>query len=183
MKLNLGCGRDVRDGWINMDLFYEDPRVIKHDLLETPWPFPNNTFKHIEARHVFEHIPVILRNGRDIIFDIFEEAHRVMTPGAQFVIDVPWGRTDPSIDHIQHYRAFLPETFLFLQPSHREHYYTTANFHIQWQRTRNLIHAPHKRYLRLRGLGLTDHLMTRFPLLRQILEQPAGLRITLKALK
>ena len=32
MKLNLGCGKDYRDGWVNVDFYDDSTCDIKHDL-------------------------------------------------------------------------------------------------------------------------------------------------------
>jgi hypothetical protein len=32
LHLNLGCGRDVRDGFVNIDLYSDDPRVVAMDV-------------------------------------------------------------------------------------------------------------------------------------------------------
>ena len=39
MKLNLGCGKDYIDDWVNVD-FYDDSKCdVTHDLEEFPWPW------------------------------------------------------------------------------------------------------------------------------------------------
>lgn len=185
-KLNLGCGADVRDGWVNLDGFSRAPGVLRHDMLKTPWPFVDAMFDHIEARGVIEHIPVLVQDhngtGRDVIFDVFEEAWRVLKPGGTFEMMVPWAHTDSCHDHIQHYRAFLPNTFNVWAPGNAEPWYTHARFVVtDWRRTHAASHAAHKWRLRVgkSRLGLTDHVMTRFPWTRRLLSAPAELRLTL----
>ncbi|HPP40751.1 MAG TPA: hypothetical protein PK498_10720, partial [Candidatus Kapabacteria bacterium] len=36
--LNLGCGKDIRDGFINIDLFSDDPRVVYGDVRKLDLP-------------------------------------------------------------------------------------------------------------------------------------------------
>ena len=47
MKLNLGCGKDYIDGWINVD-FYDDLNCdVTHDLEVFPWPWENDSVSEI----------------------------------------------------------------------------------------------------------------------------------------
>lgn len=49
MKLNLGCGRDLREGWVNVDLYHSEAE--NHDARSLP--YENAT--HILAKHLLEH--------------------------------------------------------------------------------------------------------------------------------
>ena len=55
-KLNLGCGGDVLDGWVNIDLTPCRPEVRKLDISE-PLPFEPGTISEVRAIDCFEHIP------------------------------------------------------------------------------------------------------------------------------
>lgn len=46
MKLNLGCGSDYRQGYINVDRISGVADVI-HDLNEFPYPWPDNAADEI----------------------------------------------------------------------------------------------------------------------------------------
>src|SRR5215831_11145736 len=53
LRLNLGCGTNVKQGWVNVDLF--NPQAdLQLDLREL-WPFADNSVCHIYSEHVFEH--------------------------------------------------------------------------------------------------------------------------------
>ncbi len=54
-KLNLGCGSDIKKGFVNIDL-YSDEADIKWDLDKYPYPFKDNTFDFIFASHIIEHL-------------------------------------------------------------------------------------------------------------------------------
>jgi predicted SAM-dependent methyltransferase len=82
VKLNLGCGPNPKDGWVNVDLFNEKAD-LRLDLRE-PWPFPDNSVSYIYSEHAFEH------------FEFHEEvprflghAFRVLVPGGVFDVVVP----------------------------------------------------------------------------------------------
>ena len=47
MKLNLGCGKDYIDDWVNVD-FYDDSKCDEvHDLEEFPWPWDDDSVSEI----------------------------------------------------------------------------------------------------------------------------------------
>lgn len=55
-KLNIGCGNDIKKGFINLD-FVKQPGVdIVCDINKFPWPFKDNEFDEIYASHVLEHV-------------------------------------------------------------------------------------------------------------------------------
>ena len=190
-KLNLGCGHDVRSadaGWVNMDGFILHPGVTKHDLLEFPWPFPDGHFDLVYCSHVLEHVPPIAGpkpgTKRDILFDVFEEIHRVLKPGGLLCIRVPWGYTEVSLEHIQHYRQWRPEWANYFDPQHEENGYSTARFKLEWwKRTRALTTIRGKyalRFGRTQKLSLTTHLRDRLPFLRWIIEKPSELEMRMR---
>jgi SAM-dependent methyltransferase len=71
MKLNLGCGNVIKEGYINLDL-YNEKADIKHDLNIFPYPFKDNTFDEILSEGCIEE----LDNFRKVI----EEIYRILKP-------------------------------------------------------------------------------------------------------
>lgn len=51
--LNLGCGNDIRDGFINIDLFNENPNVVYMDIRSLD--LPNNSADLILASDILEY--------------------------------------------------------------------------------------------------------------------------------
>lgn len=80
-KLNLGSGADIRAGYDNIDLYYEDPRVIKMDIRNLR--YADNTVDEALCSHVLEHLPF-----NDVPVTL-KEIHRVLRPGGRVIIDVP----------------------------------------------------------------------------------------------
>lgn len=122
--LNLGSGRDVRSSWVNMDA-YAPVVDVRHDITKIPWPFVDETFSLVYASHVLEHVPPTIVGGRDALFVIFDEIHRVLKPGGRLVVRVPIGNGPSGRNHPGHYRQFQPVWFRFLEESHVENYYVT----------------------------------------------------------
>jgi predicted SAM-dependent methyltransferase len=73
VRLNLCCGDDVREGYINIDVRKTKPNVLtidlEKDLLKV---FPNNSADEIIVRDCVEHIS--WRRVEDLLRDI----HRVL---------------------------------------------------------------------------------------------------------
>ena len=80
MKLNLGCGHDIRDGYVNVDIVRLGGVNLIADL-NNFLPFKNNTIDEIIIINTLEH----LENGVKAI----EEIHRILKPGGKVLIRVP----------------------------------------------------------------------------------------------
>jgi predicted SAM-dependent methyltransferase len=81
LQLNLGCGLNLKPGWVNIDLGkFAD---LQLDLRE-PFPFPDNSAAFIYSEHVFEHFSYPEEAGH-----ILSESLRVLRPGGVFSIGVP----------------------------------------------------------------------------------------------
>lgn len=81
LYLNLGCGKDVRDGFINIDLYSDDPRVIAMDIRSLE--LPDNCADGLLASDVLEHF-----SHRETE-EILREWARVLKPGGEIVIRCP----------------------------------------------------------------------------------------------
>lgn len=80
--------------------------------IREPWPFPDNTFGGIIARHVFEHVP-----HSELRTHVLPEVARVLEPGGWFELRVPLGCdavADPTHESLWAWR-----TPLFYSDGHR----------------------------------------------------------------
>lgn len=121
-RLNLGCGADLRPGYVNHDFRPRGGVEVVHDLNSFPWPWAANTFEEIYASHVLEHLFDRLRT--------LEEIWRIGAPGAIVDIWVPdashpemW--TDPT-----HRSAWRLGTLDYFLEGHPFSFYTPARFEI-----------------------------------------------------
>ena len=95
MRLNLGCGSDIRAGYVNVD-FRKLPGVDQVvDLSKFPWPFEDGSADEILMLDFLEHFPY--RSTPTILL----ECYRVLVPGGKLVIQVP--------DALQTTRAMVRE--------------------------------------------------------------------------
>lgn len=84
MKLNLGCGRDIRAGYENVDAFIKnDTRVIDVNLSRFPWPWADSTADEVLMLDFLEHFPYSETSK------ILGETWRVLKVGSCVEIQVP----------------------------------------------------------------------------------------------
>ena len=107
-KLNLGCGFDHKDGWINVDSVAACNPDVLCNLEHTPWPFDDDSADEVLMSHVLEHL------GKDsgTYLAIIQELYRVCADGATVTIAVPHPRHDDFLLDPTHVRPILAESFL-----------------------------------------------------------------------
>jgi predicted SAM-dependent methyltransferase len=85
VKLNVGCGTDFKDSWINIDN-NSDNNITKLDLnwdLRKSLPFKDESVDFIFNEHLIEHLTV--EEGQEVIKDLM----RVLKPGGVLRIATP----------------------------------------------------------------------------------------------
>jgi predicted SAM-dependent methyltransferase len=107
LKLNLGCGFDKREGWLNVDNFPECAPDRLLDIEKTPWDLPTNGFDEILMKHVLEHVGAQF----DGFAAVMRELYRVLAPGGLLEIHVPHVRHDTFWSDPTHVRAFTDLSF------------------------------------------------------------------------
>lgn len=61
MKLNLGCGKDIREGWINVDTIEFEGVDVACNLGEWKWPWENDSIEEVHCSHMIEHLTATQR--------------------------------------------------------------------------------------------------------------------------
>lgn len=114
MRLNLGCGRDYREGWVNVD----HPDATTHK--DVDWDFDGGLnvrvvdaladgFDHAEGSHVLEHLHEPLR--------FMQNLWRFANPGATARFLLPYGSSDDAWEDPTHVRPYFLNSFgFFSQP-------------------------------------------------------------------
>ena len=82
LKVNVACGHEPFEGWINLDLNPETRADILWDVTEG-LPVPDNSCAYIYSEHFLEHIPV--QEG----VRFFAECRRSLEPGGVVRIGMP----------------------------------------------------------------------------------------------
>jgi SAM-dependent methyltransferase len=129
--LVLGAGRKRTPGAVHLDrLASTDPDVV-HDLNVHPWPFADGTFNQVIAHDVLEHL-------NDIVA-VFEEIHRICSPGAVVQIVVPHFSCANAFTDPTHRHYFGWFSFDYFTGEHEFAFYTSVRFRTL---RRALIFAP-----------------------------------------
>lgn len=85
IKLNVGCGTDYKEGWVNIDN-NSDNNIKKLDLhwdLRNPLPFPEQSIDFIFNEHFMEHLTP--EEARYVMPDLM----RVLKPGGVMRVAMP----------------------------------------------------------------------------------------------
>ena len=81
MKLNIGCGFNILDGYVNVDKMPTTPKTVVMDLMALD--FENGVASEIYMRHVIEHF------FEDQINTLLAACARILQPGGKLVIETP----------------------------------------------------------------------------------------------
>jgi predicted SAM-dependent methyltransferase len=135
-KLNLGCGSDIRQGWINLDIADIEGVNIVHDLNKLPLPFEGEEFDYILCKDVLEHLDYV---------PLLRDLHRILKRGGVLEISVPHFTSQDNYIDPTHRRMFSFQTFEFFvnESSFEREYY----FDFHFQRIVSSKITFHKRFL------------------------------------
>ncbi len=103
-KLNLGCGSDIRAGWVNLDRAALPGVNVVHDLDVLPLPFGAGQFDHVCAKDVLEHVDYI---------GLLRDIHRILRKGGTLEVQVPHFTSANNFIDPTHTRRFSIQTFDF----------------------------------------------------------------------
>lgn len=119
MRLNVGCGRMVLPGWINLDLRAGPGVDIVFDIERCALerlPLEDDSVQDFLLSHVLEHVHAPL--------PMMQELHRVARPGAKMMVRCPYGASNDADEDPTHVRRIFEGSFgYFGQP-----YYWKADY-------------------------------------------------------
>ena len=114
MKINVGCGTNIIEGWQNLDYASRPGVDIVFDLetcRDNRIPLEDNSVDEFLISHVLEHIVNVL--------PLMEELYRIAKPDALCTVRVPDGKSDMAWEDQTHVRAYHPGSFqYFEQPTY-----------------------------------------------------------------
>jgi hypothetical protein len=105
MKINLGCGLNKKDGFINVDLI--ENADIQQDMYDYLVTLQNNSVDEIYSYHSLEHLT------KEQFLKVFNEILRVSKHGAKISIGVPYYSQSVNITNPYHHMFFNEHTFRF----------------------------------------------------------------------
>lgn len=80
-KLQIGCGGELLEGWLNTDISLDDG-VAYLDATER-FPFDDQSFHYVFSEHVIEHLPY--EGGQRML----RSSYRILVPGGKIRIATP----------------------------------------------------------------------------------------------
>lgn len=111
IMLDIGCGSNKQPNFIGMDRRKLPSVDIVHDLEVLPYPLPSNCCSSILASHIYEHL------DPSKIIDIMNEWWRIMKPGGQLMIAMPYGWSFGYIQDPTHCNPANEATWTYFDPS------------------------------------------------------------------
>jgi len=150
-KLNLGCGKHILPGFINLDFINALGVDVVHDLNKFPYPFEDNTFDHIKAINIIEH----LKDPEKVI----RELNRIAKPNATMEIVVPHYSSHIAWYDMTHVRPFSLKSLEVYNVDSKDDFSTLLNTDTK---IRFRVETTPLMFFGWRLLGL-KHLAKRFP--------------------
>lgn len=119
LKVNLGCGTDIKDGWLNVDRVKTSDEVLVWDLNVFPYPIEGGSANEMQAIDVMEHLPAVI--------PFIEECHRILTKGGTLYLQTPRYDADFLWIDPTHIRGFHEQSMDFFDPD--KYYGKTTGFY------------------------------------------------------
>jgi len=82
IKINLGCGKDIKEDFENYDKYYDKKGIKYLDLDDYPYPFKDDSIDYILMLEVLEHLEDRWR--------CMDELYRILKVGGKLKISVPY---------------------------------------------------------------------------------------------
>lgn len=102
MRLNIGCGRNIRSDCINVDITKYDGVQQVVDLTKFPWPWKDGSVEAIHASHILEHF----KDQEQFIW----ECLRILRKGGFLRLNLPHSSNVTAIGCMGHYRTYSYNT-------------------------------------------------------------------------
>lgn len=118
IRIDLGCGRYKKEGFIGVDKFSIVKPDIVCDVEKEQLPFAESSVSEIYSSHVFEHI--------NDIQSVMNECHRVLAPSGLLKIRVPYWSSEGAFRDPTHVRFFTEKTFEYWRPESECAYYAAS---------------------------------------------------------
>jgi predicted SAM-dependent methyltransferase len=120
MKINLGCGKDIKKGYINIDSKEIIGVDIVHNIEQFPYPFKSESIEEIYASHILEHVTDLE--------SVMQELHRILKKNGKIIVRVPHFTNSGAFADPTHKRFFTTQTFNYFLKNHPLSYYFNYSF-------------------------------------------------------
>lgn len=118
-RLNVGCGADVRPGYVNLDRAALAGVDVVHDVDRRPWPFEDQAFSEVLCESVLEHVDLV---------PTMREIHRILRPGGMLRLTVPHFTAPTAYEDPTHRNFLACGSFQFFCRGFHKNYYFDFSF-------------------------------------------------------
>lgn len=105
-KLNLACGNEKKDGYLNVDIYKSSACDFVFDLRKD-WPWKDNSIEDVYCSHFIEHLEA------DERIHFFNELYRVLKKDAKALIIVPHWASVRAYGDLSHKWPPVSEMFFY----------------------------------------------------------------------
>lgn len=116
IKLNIGCGRDYRPGWVNIDISPQVKAEKYLDIRRESLPYADDSASEIYISGVLEQI-----ESNDHFVHVMVECYRVLAKNGRMTVVVPNARYAIASQDPMDVRKFTKETFNYFLRGDRHH--------------------------------------------------------------
>lgn len=122
MKLNLGCGKNIKSGYVNLDIALLTGVNVVCDLNRGWLPFKESKFDEVYIRHVLEHL--------EGFSTVIEDIVRTLKPGGLLKVEAPHCSSPSAFSDPTHRRFFSYNTFRYFTEGYVFNFYSKARVEI-----------------------------------------------------
>jgi cephalosporin hydroxylase len=108
--LDVGCGENLKPGWIGLDIRDLNGVDFVHDIEKFPWPLPDSSCFMIMMSHLWEHI------NPTYSFKVMDEIWRIIRSDGQLQIVCPYGVSSGYIQDPTHCNPSNENTWEYFDP-------------------------------------------------------------------
>lgn len=147
MKIDLGCGKHKKEGFIGVDVRKFEGVDLVCDMGKERWPFDDDSIEEGNCSHMLEHLEGMER------VHFFNELYRVLKKGAKCLIVTPHWASSRAYGDMTHCWPAVSEMFYYyLSKSWREvnaphNDFYTCDFDATWgYSTNQLLHTRNQEF-------------------------------------
>jgi len=115
-KINLGCGSDIKEDYLNVDMIHRNGVNLILDIENQMSILPSDHFEEIYMNHSLEHISNFM--------EVMKQIHRISKDGTKLFINCPHFSSIGMYSDPTHKTFFSSRTFNLFSPDRTENIYS-----------------------------------------------------------